>query len=177
MQLTPYFVLVYRLKKYRYLKNIKKENNLMATFGDLNSFIGIGRLTRDPELRYTSGGTGVSKFAIAINRTYRGQDGNNVEEVLFINIVTWGKQAENCSQFLKKGRRVAVNGELRANNWQDKDGNKRVSYEINARTVQFLDLIKDDDSNMPRKQAKAKENTPDEIIEEDTTISEDDIPF
>ena len=62
----------------------------MATFGDLNSFIGIGRLTRDPELRYTPGGMGVCKFGIAINRTYRNQEGNNVDNVLFINITTWG---------------------------------------------------------------------------------------
>ena len=149
----------------------------MATFGDLNSFIGIGRLTRDPELRYTPGGAGVCKFGIAINRTYRNQEGNNVENVLFINIVTWGKQAENCSQFLKKGRRVAVNGELRSNNWQDKDGNKRVSFEVNARTVQFLDLIKDSSFSPEGAQSENKEDVSNEVIEEDTTISEDDIPF
>ena len=149
----------------------------MATFGDLNSFIGIGRLTRDPELRYTSGGTGVCKFGVAINKTYRNQEGNNVEDVLFINVVTWGKQAENVSQFLKKGRRVAVNGELRSNNWQDKDGNKRVSFEINARTVQFLDLIKDDGFNVQGNQSEKKEDISNEVVEEDITISEDDIPF
>ena len=149
----------------------------MATFGDLNSFIGIGRLTRDPELRYTPGGAGVCKFGIAINRTYRNQEGNNVDNVLFINIVTWGKQAENCSQFLKKGRRVAVNGELRSNNWQDKDGNKRVSFEVNARTVQFLDLIKDSSFSPESAQSENKEDVSNEVIEEDTNISEDDIPF
>ena len=154
----------------------------MATFGDLNSFIGIGRLTRDPELRYTPGGTGVCKFGIAINRTYRNQEGNNIEEVLFINVVTWGKQAENVSQFLKKGRRVAINGELRSNNWQDKDGNKRVSYEINARTVQFLDLIKDTGIAEESYPSESEEDISDETISEDTKVedtkvSEDDIPF
>jgi len=149
----------------------------MATFGDLNSFIGIGRLTRDPELRYTPAGKGVCKFGIAINRTYRNQEGNNVDDVLFLNIVTWGKQAENCSQFLKKGRRVAINGELRANNWQDKDGNKRISFEVNARTVQFLDLIKDNEFIAKETPLKEEENISDEVIDEDATISEDDIPF
>jgi len=149
----------------------------MATFGDLNSFIGIGRLTRDPELRYTPGGMGVGKFGIAINRTYRNQEGNNVENVLFINITTWGKLAENCSQYLKKGRRVAISGELRSNNWQDKDGNKRVSFEINARTVQFLDLVKDNNINSQGKQSENNEAISEEIIEDNTTISEDDIPF
>ena len=154
----------------------------MATFGDLNSFIGIGRLTRDPELRYTPGGTGVCKFGIAINRTYRNQEGNNIEEVLFINIVTWGKQAENVSQFLKKGRRVAISGELRSNNWQDKEGNKRTSFEINARTVQFLDLIKDTDIAKEDHPAESEEDVSDETISEDTKVedtkvSEEDIPF
>ncbi|MBE3035660.1 MAG: single-stranded DNA-binding protein [Candidatus Atribacteria bacterium] len=148
----------------------------MATFGDLNSFIGIGRLTRDPELRYTPGGKGVCKFGIAINRTYRNQDGNNIEEVLFINVTTWGKQAENVSQFLKKGRRVAISGELRSNNWQDKEGNKRTSFEINARTVQFLDLVKGAGA-VEEGPAEREENIPDEPINEDTSIAEEDIPF
>jgi len=146
-------------------------------FGDLNSFIGIGRLTRDPELRYTPAGKAVCKFGIAINRTYRNQEGNNVDDVLFINIVSWGKQAETCSQFLKKGRRVAINGELRSNNWQDKDGNKRVSFEVNARTVQFLDLLKDSGFAEQGNQPATKEDISDEVMEEEKSVSEDDIPF
>lgn len=149
----------------------------MATFGDLNSFTGIGRLTRDPELRYTPAGKGVCKFGIAINRTYRNQEGNNVEDTLFINVTTWGKQAENCSQFLKKGRRVAINGELRSNSWQDKEGNKRVAYEINARTVQFLDLIKDTGIAQEGYPAESEEGIPEEVVNEDTPVSEEDIPF
>jgi len=164
----------------------------MATFGDLNSFIGIGRLTRDPELRYTPGGTGVCKFGIAINRTYRNQEGNNIEEVLFINVTTWGKQAENVSQFLKKGRRVAISGELRSNNWQDKEGNKRTSFEINARTVQFLDLVKDTGIAKEGPPTESEEDVSEEVVSEDTKaedakvedtkvedtkVSEDDIPF
>jgi single stranded DNA-binding protein (ssb) len=146
-------------------------------FGDLNSFIGIGRLTRDPELRYTPAGKAVCKFGIAINRTYRNQEGNNVEDVLFINVTTWGKQAENVSQFLKKGRRVAISGELRSNNWQDKEGNKRTSFEINARTVQFLDLLKDSGFAAQGSQSANKENISDEVVEEENSVSEDDIPF
>ena len=119
----------------------------MASFGDLNVFTGIGRLTRDPELRYTPSGKAVCKFGLAINRSFKSQDGNNVEDTLFINVSAWGRQAEHCSQFLKKGRRVAINGELRSNNWQDREGNKRVSYEINARSVQFLDYLKDMDNS------------------------------
>jgi single-strand DNA-binding protein len=92
-------------------------------------------------------------------------------------VTTWGKQAENCSQFLKKGRRVAINGELRSNNWQDKEGNKRVSFEINARTVQFLDLIKDTGMAKEGYPAESEEGIPEEAVNEDAPASEDDIPF
>ena len=120
------------------------------SFGDLNIFTGIGRLTRDPELRYTPGGTGTCRFSIAINRTYRNQEGTDIEDVLFLNVTTWGKQAENVAQFLKKGRRVAVTGELRSNDWQDKEGNKRTSFEVNAKSVQFLDSVKkEEDVEVP----------------------------
>ncbi|HKK83240.1 MAG TPA: single-stranded DNA-binding protein [Atribacterota bacterium] len=157
----------------------------MASFGDLNSFVGIGRLTRDPELRYTPSGTAVCKFGLAVNRSFRNQEGNNVEDTLFINVSSWGRQAEHCSQFLKKGRRVAINGELRSNSWQDREGNKRVTYEINARSVQFLDYLKDTTNssedgyrkNNQFQKDSAEDNSGQENshIEEDS--NEEDIPF
>ena len=139
----------------------------MASFGDLNCFVGIGRLTRDPELRYTPSGTAVCKFGLAINRNYKNQEGNNIEDTLFINVSSWGRQAEYCSQFLKKGRRVAVNGELRSNNWQDREGNKRVTFEINARTVQFLDYLKDVDNTQEDEYQK------NDSIKEDSSMEKD----
>ena len=158
----------------------------MASFGDLNSFVGIGRLTRDPELRYTPSGKAVCKFGLAINRNYKNQEGNNVEDTLFINVSSWGRQAEHCSQFLKKGKRVAINGELRSNNWQDREGNKRVTYEINARSVQFLDYLKDMDNSSEdeyRKRKQIQDDSPvEENMEEEDNHSgretdEEDIPF
>ncbi len=157
----------------------------MASFGDLNSFIGIGRLTRDPELRYTPSGTAVCRFGLAINRSYRNQEGNNVEDTLFINISVWGKQAEYSSQYLRKGRRVAINGELRSNNWVDRDGNKRISFEINARTVQFLDYLKDIDTSTDEYSKTSSYGggnfSDDEDVEENSFAEEDsneeDIPF
>lgn len=158
----------------------------MASFGDLNCFIGIGRLTRDPELRYTPSGRAVCRFGLAINRSFKNQDGTSVEDTLFINISVWGKQAEHCSQYLKKGRRIAVNGELRANNWVDREGNKRVSFEINARTVQFLDSLKDLDAaagdEYSRGGAFNEEELGEETAEEENSYTEeksneDDIPF
>nr|ADM95032.1 single-stranded DNA-binding protein [uncultured Atribacterota bacterium] len=158
----------------------------MASFGDLNCFIGIGRLTRDPELRYTPSGRAVCKFGLAINRSYKNQEGNNIEDTLFINVSVWGKQAEYCSQFLKKGRRIAVNGELRSNNWQDREGNKRVTFEISARTIQFLDYLKDIDTKSEDEFSKSEvykeNNSEEEDIEEEVGFveensNEEDIPF
>lgn len=159
----------------------------MASFGDLNCFAGIGRLTRDPELRYTPSGKAVCRFGLAINRSFKNQEGNNVEDTLFINVSAWGGQAEYCSQFLKKGRRVAVNGELRSNNWQDRDGNKRVTYEINARSVQFLDYLKDIGENSQGDQYRNRgndeessmmqESPEEENINLHEETDEEDIPF
>ncbi|MDD4895768.1 MAG: single-stranded DNA-binding protein [Atribacterota bacterium] len=158
----------------------------MASFGDLNCFVGIGRLTRDPELRYTPSGRAVCRFGLAINRSYKNQEGTNVEDTLFINISVWGKQAEYCSQFLKKGRRIAVNGELRSNSWQDREGNKRITFEISARTIQFLDYLKDLDSTTDNKYPKAgaykEEDSGEENAEEENSLvdedsNEEDIPF
>ena len=157
----------------------------MASYGDLNCFTGIGRLTRDPELRYTPSGRAVCRFGLAINRSYKNQDGNNVEDTLFINVSSWGKQAEYCSQFLKKGRRVAINGELRSNNWQDREGNKRVTFEINARSIQFLDYLKDMEGREEEEYSKMEQykdnasiedNLEEENIVDDNT-NEEDIPF
>jgi single-strand DNA-binding protein len=157
----------------------------MASFGDLNCFVGIGRLTRDPELRYTPSGKAVCKFGLAINRSYKNQEGNNIEDTLFINISSWGRQAEYCSQFLKKGRRIAVNGELRSNNWQDREGNKRVTFEINARSVQFLDYLKDTENIQENEYQKSNqmednssvEESPEKEIQNDQDRNEEDIPF
>ena len=118
----------------------------MASFGDLNNFVCVGRLTRDPELRYTPSGKAFCRMGIAVNRSYK--SGEEIkEDTLFINITSWGKQGENCAQYLTKGRRVAVNGELRSNNWVDKEGNKKYGFEVAVSTIQFLDGKKNDQDN------------------------------
>jgi len=106
--------------------------------GDINYFFGVGNLTRDPDLRYTPQGTPVCHFDIAINRFYQNKSGQQTKEVTFLRITAWSKLGENCARFLHKGSRVAVVGELLANNWEDRNGVKRTSYEIRAINVQFL---------------------------------------
>ena len=104
----------------------------------VNRVILIGNLGRDPELRYTQGGSAVANFTLATNERWRDKDGNNQERTEWHRIVVWGRSAENCAQYLQKGRSAYVEGRLQTREWEDKDGNKRNTTEVNALTVQFL---------------------------------------
>jgi single-strand DNA-binding protein len=107
----------------------------------LNRVILIGRLTRDPELRYTPNGVAVASFGIAVERPFTNQQGER--EVDFINIVVWRKQAENCANHLGKGRLVAIEGRLQVRSYENSEGQKRTVSEVVADSVQFLDWPKD----------------------------------
>lgn len=99
----------------------------------------IGNLTKDPELRYTPGGAAVSDLRLAVNRTYTTKEGERREEVLYIDVAVWNRQAENCCQYLKKGRPVHVEGYLKMESWDDKTtGEKKTKVKVEAESVQFL---------------------------------------
>lgn len=102
-----------------------------------NRVILIGNLTKDPEVRYTPGGTPVATLGLAVNSRTKGADGNTKEETLFIDCVVFGKQADNCGQYLTKGRPVLVEGRLRERRWE-KDGQKFNKKEVVASNVRFL---------------------------------------
>ena len=102
----------------------------------MNKVILIGRLTRDPELRYTSSNVATATFSIAVDRTFTNQNGDR--EADFINIVVWRKQAENCKNYLTKGSQVAIDGRIQTRNYDDKDGKKVYVTEVVADNVQFL---------------------------------------
>lgn len=101
-----------------------------------NRIILIGNLTKDPELRYTPQGTPVATFRIAVNTRYK-QSEEQREDTLFIDIVTFGKQAETCSQYLNKGKSVLVEGRLQERRWES-DGQQKSKFEVIAQTVRFL---------------------------------------
>lgn len=103
-----------------------------------NKVIQLGNLTRDPEVRYTPGGTAVASFAIAVNRRYK--QGDEVkDEVSYFDVVAFGKTAENCGQYLNKGDSVLIDGRLQQRRWDDKEtGQKRSKVEIVAQTVTFM---------------------------------------
>ncbi|WP_408955324.1 single-stranded DNA-binding protein [Natroniella sp. ANB-PHB2] len=103
----------------------------------LNKIILIGRLTRDPELRYTPNGTAVSNFSLAVERNYKNKNGER--DVDFIDIVVWRKQAEHCANHLNKGRLVAVEGRLQIRSYETDEGQRRRNAEVVANNVQFLD--------------------------------------
>jgi single-strand DNA-binding protein len=103
----------------------------------MNRIILIGRLTADPELRYTASGTAVASFTLAVNRQRTNQNGER--ETDFINIVVWQKQAELCAQYLRKGRQAAVDGRLQIRTYENKEGQKVRVAEVVAESVQFLD--------------------------------------
>jgi len=105
----------------------------------LNKVMIIGNVGTDPEMRYTASGNAVTTFRIACSRNYTTPDGERREETEWFSVVTWGKLAETCSQFLQKGRRAYVEGRLQTRSWEGSDGQRRFRTEVIANTVLFLD--------------------------------------
>ncbi len=137
----------------------------------LNHVVLIGNLTDDPELRYTQSGMARARFSIAINRRWRDRDGNLQEETTFVPIVVWGQQAENCVNFLAKGRAVAVEGRLRIDTYQTEEGERRKIAEVVARNVQFLDGRREgapEETSLPEKSNEVKESS---------SEGEEEVPF
>ncbi|MBT9132528.1 single-stranded DNA-binding protein [candidate division NPL-UPA2 bacterium Unc8] len=114
---------------------------------DLNRVILIGRLTRDIELRYTPAGAAVVNLNLAINYDFTTREGEKKKEVCYVTVVVWGKQAENCEQYLAKGSQVCVDGRLQYRSWEGQSGEKRSALEVVARNVQFLDRAKPDEQD------------------------------
>jgi len=105
----------------------------------VNKVILVGNLGKKPELRYTPGGQAVANFTLATNERFGGKDGQPAQErTEWHRIVVWGRTAENCGQYLDKGRQVYIEGRLQTREWQDKEGQKRQTTEVVATTVQFL---------------------------------------
>jgi len=146
--------------------------------GSLNRVMLIGRLTRDPELRYTPSGTPVCNLGIATNRYGQDANGERREFTDFHDIVVWNqgnrKLAELCSQYLQKGRLVYVEGRLQTRSWEDQQtGQKRSKTEVNASDVQFLDSRQDGAAGAPA----APEAEPVAVGAAGGDVDPDDIPF
>ena len=112
----------------------------------MNKVFLIGRLTRDPELRYTSSNLPVASFTVAVNRNFANQAGER--EADFINVVVWRKQAENIKNYLKQGSQIAIDGRIQTRSYDGEDGKKRYVTEVVADNVQFLDSKGNRDSSV-----------------------------
>jgi single-strand DNA-binding protein len=141
---------------------------------DLNKAIIIGRLTRDPELRYTQSGTSVCSFSIANNRTYVA-GGEKKETVSYFNCVAWAKTGEVIAEYCKKGQRIGIEGRLQQRSWDDQEGKKRQTVEIVVDNFQFLSAPSEGGSkpspDLPP--APSSDQTPNT----DNPFSDEDIPF
>ena len=103
----------------------------------INRVVLVGRLTKDPELKYTQGGVAVTRFTLAVNRAFTNQQGQR--EADFVNCVTWRKQAENTANFLRKGSLTGIEGRIQTSSFDGKDGNRVFMTEVVADSVQFLE--------------------------------------
>ncbi len=104
----------------------------------VNKVILVGRLGRDPETRYTGGGQAVANFSVATDETYKDKNGERQKRTEWHKIVVWGKQAEIAQQYLKKGSLIFIEGRIQSREWQDKEGQKRTSFEIVATNFRML---------------------------------------
>ena len=110
-----------------------------------HTLIIVGNVGKDPEMKFSPEGQAITNFSVATNREYRKKDGEKVQETIWFNITTWGKQAETCNQYVKKGMKVLVDGRLTPDKetgapktWVKKNGDAGSSYEVTASTVRFL---------------------------------------
>jgi len=150
-----------------------------------NQVILMGNLTRDPELRQTPNGQNVCSFSLALNRSYRGSDGNWQEATDYVDVVAWGPLGERVAQYLSKGRPCLVNGRLQSRSWEQ-EGQKRSKVEVVAQDVTFLggpggnggdsNYAGGADGGSSKPAAKKKDDV---VIEDigDEPINLDDIPF
>lgn len=129
----------------------------------MNHITLIGRLTKDPELKYTSSGTAVCSFTLAVNRRFTSQNGE--KEADFIPVVVWNKAAENCAKYLSKGRQTAVEGRLQIRSFDGNDGQRKWVTEVIADNVEFL-------SNG---QGQGKQDSGD--LGQEVTFDSSDVPF
>ena len=146
----------------------------MASF---NQVILIGYLTRDPELRYTTIGTAVAKFGIAVNRVWTTESGEKKEEVTFVDVDCFGKTAENVAQYLKKGRQAMVEGRLKLDQWEDKQsGQKRQKLGVVCERVLFLGGD-GGEQRQPAARSAAPAKAPAAPVAGDEPPDGDDVPF
>jgi len=152
--------------------------------GSVNKVILVGRLGRDPEVKYTPSGAPVAKFSLATDETFKDRSGEQQKHTEWHNIVAWNKLAEICGEYLTKGKLVYIEGSIRSRQWEDQAGNKRTSYDIIARSMQMLGSKAESEraattttgpSPMPDRTPVEKPLAPEPPAEPE--ITDEDVPF
>ena len=146
-----------------------------------NKVILMGNLTRDVEVRTTTSGQSVANFSLAVNRSWRGQDGQQQDQTSFINCVAWGKVGDIIAQYVHKGSPLLVSGRLDQRSYQDKDGNKRSAVEVVVEDFNFVGGGRSDDPSLsaPSNNQSTNSKSQDVVIEDidDKPIDLSEIPF
>jgi single-strand DNA-binding protein len=144
--------------------------------GNLNKVFLMGNLTRDVELKYTSGNQAVANFGVAVNRRYKAGDGELREEVTFVDLEAWGRTAENLGKFFSKGRPIFIEGRLKLDTWEDQQGNKRSKMRVVVENFQFVDSKSDGGGGGGGgRREGARSSAP--VHDDAPEIDDDDIPF
>ncbi|HKQ62930.1 MAG TPA: single-stranded DNA-binding protein [Candidatus Polarisedimenticolaceae bacterium] len=136
----------------------------------MNKVILVGNLGRDPEVRFTTGGTPVANFTMATTERWNDPSGERKERTEWHRIVVWGKQAEIAGEYLRKGKQVYIEGSLQTREWTDREGNKRYTTEVRAQRVQMLGRADETAPSPPAEPATT-------AAEPEAGFDEDDIPF
>jgi single-strand DNA-binding protein len=152
--------------------------------GSVNKVILIGRLGKDPEVKYTPSGAPVAKFSLATDEVFKDRSGEQQKHTEWHNIVAWNKLAEICGEYLTKGKQVYIEGSIRSRQWEDQAGNKRTAYEIIARTMQMLGSKAESDraaaaaaAAPPSAERAPAEKPPAAEPPAEPEITDEDVPF
>jgi len=137
----------------------------------VNKVILVGRLGKDPEVKFTQGGVAIARFSMATDETWKDQSGERQQRTEWHNIVAWRKLAEICGQYLTKGKLIYIEGRLQTRSWDDKEGNKRTTTEIQADTMVMLSGGKSEDRRVEATSASSV------VASESQITDDDDVPF
>lgn len=142
--------------------------------GNLNKVMLIGRLGADPEVRYTQSNTAVATLNLATTERYKDSNGEQQESTEWHRIVAWGRLAEICQQYMKKGGQIYVEGSLQTRAWEDREGQKRYTTEVKALSIQMLDSRTDGGSGASRDDSRQESASP---VDMNSNSDDDDLPF
>jgi len=145
--------------------------------GSVNKVILVGRLGKDPEVKYTPSGTPVAKFTLATDDVYKDRAGEQQRRTEWHTIVAWSKLAEICGEYLVKGKQVYIEGSIRSRQWEDQTGNKRTAYEIVARDMKMLGSRADSERSSVAPGRAAPSPETDSPPPPSPEITDEDIPF